>query len=83
MGAQWIDGWMDGQMKGTDEGEGDHFCSPDGYTGTENGGMGSMTVSRRRSVAGRGRLDEEMEGWMDGWMEVERRENASVAPLDS
>lgn len=57
-------------MKGNDEGEGDHFCSPDRCTGIGNGGMGSM--SRAKELARKGKT-----GWgdggMDGWIEVERR----------
>lgn len=36
----------------------------------------------RVSVPGQGRLGGEIDGWMDGSGE-ERKENASVAPLDS
>lgn len=70
-------------MKGNDEGEGNHFCSPDRCTGIGNGGMGSMRVSRAKEPARKGYW---MGRWRDGWMdrsEEERRENASVAPLDS
>lgn len=77
-------------MEGNDKGEGDHSCSPDGCAGKGNGGMGHTRMSRQRSMPGRegggGGLEGEMEEWMDGWMDrsgEERRENASMAPLDS
>lgn len=60
-------------MKQDDEGQGDHFCSPDGCTGIANedggwgGGVGSMRGEEVWQEEERWTQRWGVDGWMDGW----------------